>query len=257
MEQIYKYRSYSASMASGYKLFRSNIKTILFKSWIEALAFGLAAGLSLAFFAIHKAALFWCAVALTVVAFVFWNGRLFLLIDGGKAKDKLFRAAKATAVFFIFMCLPLVGVPLINVIMEIMLEDKPRIPRSLVTGFRHWGYLFLTLVTSGLIMALLSVIICVPLYICVYGLIANHLGMAAGDPNGLPASFPVLLLFVGTLTVFMMLFVQIWQTYALAYAHGAIRTRDELVTQRKEEKMLENITQGEAVEEQVKAIENK
>lgn len=257
MEQIYKYRSYSASMASGYKLFRSNIRTILFKSWIEALAFGLTAGLSLALFAMHMTTLCTCAVVLMLVAFVFWNGRLFLLIDGGKAKDKLVRAVKATLVFIIFLCLPLIGVPLINVIMEIMLEDKPNVSRSLVTGFKHWGYLFLTLITSGIIMALMSVVICVPLYICVYGLIANHLGMSAGDPNGLPASFPVILLFVGTLTVFIMLFVQIWQTYALAYAHGAIRTRDELVMQRKSENMLEKVAQAATTDEQEKAIEKK
>lgn len=227
MEQIYKYRSFSASIASGYKLFRSNIRTIIFRSWIEALAFGIVFGLVLVAAALRcKAGLCLSAAAL-VVASVFWNGRLFVLIDGGKTADKLVRAAKATVVEAFFLALPLIGVPLMNVIMEIMLEDKPRFGRALITGFKHWGYLFATLLISGIIMALLSLVICIPLYIAVYGAIADYLGTTGGDPSGLPASFPITLFVIGALTAFIMLFVQIWQTYALAYAHGAILTREK------------------------------
>ena len=50
--------------------------------------------------------------------------------------------------------------------------------------------------------------------------------MMAGDPSGLPASFPIILFFVGLLTAFIFLFAQLWQTYAFAYAHGAILTRE-------------------------------
>ena len=50
MDQIYKYRSFSASLASGYKLFRANIRTILIGSWIEALVFGVILGLTLVAF---------------------------------------------------------------------------------------------------------------------------------------------------------------------------------------------------------------
>lgn len=226
MDQIYKYRSYPASIASGYRLFRANIRTILFRSWIEALAFGAVFGLALVFFALRMDGLFVGSLAALLVASVFWTGRLFQLIDGGTAKDKLLRAAKATVIGLLFLALPLVGVPLLNVIMETMLEEHPRTGRALVTGFKHWGYLFLTLFISGLIMALLSAVICIPLYICLYGLIADHYGVLAGDPSGLPSAFPVVLFFVGALTSFIMLFVQIWQTYAFAYAHGAILTRD-------------------------------
>lgn len=58
MEQIYKYRSFSASIASGYKLFRANLRTILYKSWIEAVSFALLFGLTLVMAALElKAAL--------------------------------------------------------------------------------------------------------------------------------------------------------------------------------------------------------
>lgn len=233
MEQIYKYRSFSASIASGYKLFRANIRTILSKSWIEALASGLILGAGLVSMAYRcKIAVIICAIAL-VIAVIFWNGRLFQLIDGGKPKEKLWRATKAMIWSIPFCLLPLIGVPIINVVMEIMLEEKPKIGRALKTGFRHWGYLFSTLLMSCIIILLLSLVLCVPLYICFYGLIKNNYGIEYGDPSGLPSSFPYILLFVGTLTGFIFPFIQLWQTYALAFAHGAILTRDKFIQEQK------------------------
>lgn len=240
MEQIYKYRSFSASIASGYKLFRANLRTILYKSWIEAVSFALLFGLTLVMAALELKAAFVCAALALLVSTVFWNGRLFQLIDGGTPKDKLWRAARAVVVGILFMLLPFIGIPLLNVMMEIMLEEHPKVGEALKTGFKHWGYLFLTLLMSGLIMMALSLVLAIPLYICIYGIISNHLGMLAGDPSGLPASFPVILFFVGMLTAFIFLFAQLWQTYAFAYAHGAILSREEYRTKEKEEKKAED-----------------
>lgn len=229
MEQIYKYRSFSASIASGYKLFRSNIRTILFRSWIEAIAFGIILGLLLVSLSYRNLiAIVCCALAL-VISTIFWNGRLFQLIDGGKAKEKLWRATKATLWSIPFWVIPILGIPFINAVMETMLEEKPRTGKALKTGFRHWGYLFSTLLMSCIIMLALSLVLCVPLYICIFGLIKNYYGVEYGDPSGLPGSFPLILFFVGTLTGFIFLFLQLWQTYALAYAHGAILTRDKVL----------------------------
>ncbi|MDD6379748.1 MAG: hypothetical protein PUG12_07900 [Prevotella sp.] len=240
MEQIYKYRSFSASIASGYKLFRANLRTILYKSWIEAVSFALLFGLTLVMAALELKAAFVCAALALLVSTVFWNGRLFQLIDGGTPKDKLWRAARAVVVGILFMLLPFIGIPLLNVMMEIMLEEHPKVGKALKTGFKHWGYLFLTLLMSGLIMMALSMVLAIPLYICIYGIISNHLGMLAGDPSGLPASFPVILFFVGMLTAFIFLFAQLWQTYAFAYAHGAILSREEYRAKEKEEEKAED-----------------
>lgn len=248
MEQIYKYRSFSASIASGYKLFRANLRTILYKSWIEAVSFALLFGLTLVMAALELKAAFVCAALALLVSTVFWNGRLFQLIDGGTPKDKLWRAARAVVVGILFMLLPFIGIPLLNVIMEIMLEEHPKVGRALKTGFKHWGYLFLTLLMSGLIMMALSLVLAIPLYICIYGIISNHLGMLAGDPSGLPASFPVILFFVGMLTAFIFLFAQLWQTYAFAYAHGAILSREEYRAKEKEEEKAEDAAKEDNVE---------
>lgn len=229
MEQIYKYRSFSASIASGYKLFRSNIRTILVRSWIEAIAFGAIFGLVLVSFAFRSTILEIVSLLALVISTIFWNGRLFQLIDGGKPKEKLWRATKATLWSIPFWAIPLLGIPFINVIMETMLEEKPHVGKALKTGFRHWGYLFSILIMSCIIMLAISLVLCIPLYICIYGLISNNLGMGFGDPSGLPASFPFILFFVGALTGFIFLFVQLWQTYAFAYAHGAILTRDQFL----------------------------
>lgn len=243
MEQIYKYRSFSASIASGYKLFRSNIHTILSGSWIEAAAFGVILGLVLESFACHSTVLEVLSLLALVVSTIFWNGRLFKLIDGGKASEKLWRATKATLWSIPFWVLPLIGIPFINVIMEEMLEEEPHAGRAMKTGFKHWGYLFGTLLMSCIIMAALSLVLCIPLYICVYSLTANNIGMAGGDPSGLPASFPWILFFVGALTGFIFLFVQLWQTYAMAFAHGAILTREKTIMERKAQTSNKDKTQ--------------
>lgn len=237
MEQIYKYRSFSASIASGYKLFRANIRTILYRSWIEAIVFGVLLGLLLVSLAYRNTLFIGITSFALVVSTIFWNGRLFQLIDGGKAKDKLWRATKATLWSIPFWLIPLLGIPFINVVMETMLEDKPSVPRAIKTGFRHWGYLFSTLLMSCIIMLVLSLVLCVPLYICVYGLIKNYYGVEYGDPSGLPDSFPLILFFVGALTGFIFLFLQLWQTYAIAYAHGAILTRDKTIRESKNSKV--------------------
>lgn len=236
MEQIYKYRSFSASIASGYKLFRSNIRTILTKSWIEAIGVGVVVGLALMFIALRLNVAFYCALAALVIALILWNARLFQLIDGGKWAEKFRRSIGAMVATLLFTALPLVGIPLMNTAMETMLEEKPSLKGSLATGFRHWGYLLLTLLISGLIMFLLSLVICVPLYICLYALFANQIGIESGDPDGLPSSFPMILFFVGMLTSVIWIFVQLWQTYALAYAHGAILDRDRRKKEMKEKK---------------------
>lgn len=197
-------------------------------------------GLTLVMAALELKAAFVCAALALLVSTVFWNGRLFQLIDGGTPKDKLWRAARAVVVGILFMLLPFIGIPLLNVMMEIMLEEHPKVGKALKTGFKHWGYLFLTLLMSGLIMMALSLVLAIPLYICIYGIISNHLGMLAGDPSGLPASFPVILFFVGMLTAFIFLFAQLWQTYAFAYAHGAILSREEYRAKEKEEEKAED-----------------
>ena len=235
MDQIYKYRSFSASLASGYKLFRANIRTILIGSWIEALVFGVILGLTLVAFYFHYLPAEIAAIAALVVASIFWNGRLFQLIDGGKPKEKLWRATKAMMWAIPFFVVPLICIPCINVAMETMLEEQPRPVKALFTGFKHWGYLFSTLLMSCIIMVALSLVLCIPLYICVYGVISDHIGVSGGDPSGLPTLFPLILFFVGALTGFFFLFAQLWQTYALAYAHGAILTRDNIQQQRKRE----------------------
>lgn len=233
MDQIYKYRSFSASLASGYKLFRANIRVILVKSWIEAIAFGVILGLVLVAFAFHNPVALAVSLLALVVSTIFWNGRLFQLIDGGKPKDKLWRATRATLWSIPFWALPLLGIPFINVVMETMLEENPHPGMALKTGFRHWGYLFSILVLSCIIMVAISLVLCIPLYICVYGLIADYNGVQYGDPSGLPSAFALILFFVGALTGFVFLFAQLWQTYAIAYAHGAILTRDNILHQQK------------------------
>ena len=50
------------------------------------------------------------------------------------------------------------------------------------------------------------------------------------------------------LTAFIFLFAQLWQTYAFAYAHGAILSREEYRAKEKEEEKAEDAAKEDNVE---------
>ena len=99
--------------------------------------------------------------------------------------------------------------------------------RTYKQGLRHWGYIFVTLVVSGLLMSLVVVLFCLPLIIIYMALFLNVQGMAQGDASGLPGGFLWLVYFVTLATCFVLSFVVVFFAYVCYYMYGTVETREK------------------------------
>ena len=100
-------------------------------------------------------------------------------------------------------------------------------------GWRHWGFLFITLFTTGIIFCLIATVLFAPFGIIVEAQISDLLGTLNGDPSGIPSNFYILLYGTTLLTSFIFAYLVIWSSFVFYYAYGSIET-----TEREREKSL-------------------
>lgn len=100
-------------------------------------------------------------------------------------------------------------------------------------GWRHWGFLFITLFITGIIFCLIATVLFAPFGIIVEAQISDLLGTLNGDPSGIPSNFYILLYGTTLLTSFIFAYLVIWSSFVFYYAYGSIET-----TEREREKSL-------------------
>lgn len=254
MEHINKNRSFSACIREGYKLFRENMRNILISTWKQLTLTGV-------FFASLMMALIYTdyiwlqgfLAVLSLESLVLFKARVFDMIDYRPYLWNILRmelvCVLAVAVLAIFclaakvssitpafpfliatvtlVLLFIVALPLLNVGLDLMMEEKTHPWKAYKTGFRRWGFLFLTVLLSAMICGVVFGIVTTPLAIAVFSATSNQAGIAAGDPSGLPSYFPTLLFLTAFLTAFATLYIQTWQTFAMAFVHGSISYKHE------------------------------
>lgn len=122
----------------------------------------------------------------------------------------------------------LVLLPLAYSSMKYCMEPQQRVGtvfgRPLLTGFHHWGYLFLTALLVAIITLILSCIFMLPLAILYLAGMVNTSGMLLGDPSLLPAWFGPLNFVVGAMCQFADCYVMVWVLMVFHYAYGHIET---------------------------------
>ena len=94
-------------------------------------------------------------------------------------------------------------------------------------GLRHWGYIFATMMLSGLLVMLAGFLFCLPLVIVYVALMLDMQGLARGDASGLPGGFPWLVYFVSVITYFVLSFVMVFLAYVCYYMYGTVETRQK------------------------------
>lgn len=99
--------------------------------------------------------------------------------------------------------------------------------RTYKQGLRHWGYIFATLVLSGLLMSLIAFLFCLPLIIVYMALFTDLRGISAGDPSGLPDGFMWLVYFVTAATCFVLSFAVVFFAFVCYYMYGTVETREK------------------------------
>lgn len=257
MEHINKNRSSSSCIREGYRLYRGNLRNIFVTSWRELAATSLLFAGLVTCMAYGKpmaaVAALGCCLA---VAFVLFKARVFdmldyrpylwnirrmclvalialmaaalvvapLLLTTLAAAPPLWLRAVAAALSLIVAAAAL---PLLHVGLDLMMSERPHALRAYRTGLRRWGFVFLTVFLSSLVCAVVFAVVCAPLAIALHSATANEAGIALGDPDGLPAWFPWLLFATAAVTCHATLYIQTWQTFAMAFAYGSISYKKE------------------------------
>lgn len=257
MEHINKNRSFSSCIREGYRLFQGNMRNIVVSSWKELTGASLLFAATLTSWLCFTTPMVTTALAVLFVAcFVLFKARIFDMLDyrsywwnirrmgivipvavvavalvaaplaarGWLPVSPLASWAIVGGVSFVIACLML---PLLHVCLDIMMNEKPSPAKAYKTGLRRWGFLFLTVLLSMLICAIIFAIVWSPLAISIHSALADKAGIALGDPSGLPTYFPYLLFGTAALTFFATLYIQTWQTFAMAFAYGSLSYKNE------------------------------
>lgn len=161
---------------------------------------------------------------------------------------------KAGALFFLIFTVLLIVVylPYIYPALKYMLEPQTHF-RNLIfkgwkKGFKHWGYIFVTVLLLYLCIMVMSIIIFIPLGICSFAQTISAAGVADGDASGMPGYFNILFFVVAAISFFVYSFISVFSLSVAYYMYGNIEAYE-----REKEKQLQPIetTADEATENTV------
>ena len=128
--------------------------------------------------------------------------------------------------------------PLYHVLMKYVMESPcgywRTLGRNYTVALRHWGLLFLVFFISGLLVALISLIVMLPSHILSFANQQAHQGLLFGDPLGMPSYIVPLTFITIALCSFIHFYVGQVMLVHNYYVYGSIEAREQ------EKKSLEN-----------------
>lgn len=169
------------------------------------------------------------AIFVAIIFVIAFAGNLMSMMNPAKAASagvKLLVGTFAFGIVLMIACLPLA-----YSVMKYCIETDHKVwsifKKPYVTGLRHWGYLFLTALLTGIISIVISCIISLPIYVLLFCYYANISGMAFGDPSGLSVGFAIIAFVTAAICSFVELFVRPWLTFTFYYAYGSIEEKEK------------------------------
>ncbi len=170
----------------------------------------------------------WVLLIATVVAIIPGLIMGMKAATAGAEADPGFALMRAglLAMIILFLLVIVVIFPYIYPIMKYIVEPQTHF-RNLIfkgwkKGFKHWGYLFITLLLLYLCIIVVNIIISIPLSICTFAQYISAAGEAQGDVSGTPAYFNILFFVVAVLTFFAYCFVNVFSNAVGYYIYGNI-----------------------------------
>lgn len=110
-------------------------------------------------------------------------------------------------------------------------RKRNRLPRLVFKaygqGIRHWGYIFITVLLLGIIVAAVQFIVSIPMSILVVALGLAVSGTLSGDELGLPGYFYPMMYIVSVATYFILTAATVYSMFVMSYMYGSIETRIE------------------------------
>ena len=133
-------------------------------------------------------------------------------------------------------------VPLYYTSMKYVVEVKSRLRKilwpSYTKGLRRWGYIFVLLLLTGLVLFPFVLVVCLPLILMVTSMMLSTNGVLQGDPSGLPGGFMWLYYAVYVLTVFVLTFFTVFELTVIYFMYGSIETREQERQKARELKLM-------------------
>ncbi|MCR4852969.1 MAG: hypothetical protein K5893_05210 [Prevotella sp.] len=146
---------------------------------------------------------------------------------------KTFSIVMVLSLFLLLLLLPYVYAA-----SKYMIDTKSKLVsliwKGYKTGLRHWGYIFLTLLLTTICLFFVMLILGLPLGVLNTAVRVDELGVASGDPSGMPCSIGTLTFFTAAITFFCYSFITVFSVFVAYYLYGSIERR---VKERKQAKM--------------------
>ncbi|MBP5340175.1 MAG: hypothetical protein J6Z14_12900 [Prevotella sp.] len=170
----------------------------------------------------------WMVVLSAIIGLVF-TGVVYAILSLGVVGN-VWKSIASLAVLAVLIILTLaLLLPLCYTVMRSLLDKKfqwrPPV-KGYVTGLRHWGLLFATVLVTGIITGLLSVVCELPAVIMGVANMKAYAGMAIGDPLGLPEHIVPLTYFVFAIAGFIQAYVHLSSLFPIYYAYGSIEQQE-------------------------------
>lgn len=146
--------------------------------------------------------------------------------------------------FVIFILFCIFTLPFVFSTVRYQIDHKTRFSeifrKGYGTGFRHWGFQFITYFVGVLLTIVACFIAFIPLIIISSAQIMNQLGLLAGDPNGAPGYFVWLLMATVLITMFLLCFILVWTFFIVYYTYGSVEAKDLALKAAKEKAIANN-----------------
>lgn len=174
-----------------------------------------------------KAALCNIPIALVAAAVVavaaYCTPRMTFLGAHSHTVAMVFTGLLSVAVAFLLM-------PLCFVSMKYVMRDDTHFMALLKTGytvgFRHLGSLFVTILVCFIVIAVAGFVILLPSNILTMANLQANIGLAYGDPLGMPDNIAVITAVTFLLAGFLGAYIRMSALFPMYYLYGAIETRE-------------------------------
>jgi len=261
---LYKTRSYSGCLRDAYRMVSTNFKTILRHTWMPISLSSAMGVISILFRLpdkdIHElgsnnptitAIIVFLATIISMVAASWLLGEVYSLLNNHGRKTNFKRSltlqifSVVLALLYIFNAFSGNNILVFSIVTILFficvfpltfaqtkfIADKSRTLHDLfmkdyAQGWRHFGFIFITALLTGIIITAICSIVIVPLMIVMFAQAFNQVGMLAGDPNGAPGYFFILLVATSFFTIFLLNYLFVWIFIVQYYMYGSIETTD-------------------------------
>ncbi|MBR6945169.1 MAG: hypothetical protein IKH64_04380, partial [Prevotella sp.] len=149
----------------------------------------------------------WLMLIMTVLTLIAGS---IIAVSAVRASDDagagIIRAGALSILVFIALLI-IVFLPYVYPAMKYLVEPQTHF-RNLIfkgwkKGFKHWGYIFITVLLLYLCIMVISLIISIPLAVCTIAQNLSVSGVLEGDASGMPSYFSIIFFIVAVLTFFV------------------------------------------------------